>query len=243
MFCTQCGSKIADSSRFCCLCGHRVRTLVSPAVNQYAEDKTVPFSDTPSAFSSEKKGRIWPPILILVILFGIGLSLFLCFRTPAAVTDPAMPWFTVQDGTLYFNEGLYTGGAELTVPATLAGEKVKVISDGCFANSRRLIEVFLPESIEHIGDGAFAHCASLRGILVPESVKSLGSSVFYGCTKLEAVCIPYTVKTAGSDLFTGCEKLRHIFYPGPVESWKLLEIDMTGLNAHIYCHDGTILPN
>lgn len=243
MFCTQCGVKIADSSRFCCHCGHPVRTPAPPAVNQYIESNAIPLSEPSPSSSSEKKGRIWPPFVILIVMFALGLSLFLCLRTPTVVTDPAMPWFTIVDGTLYFNETLYVGGEELEVPAVIAGERVTAISDGCFLYCDQFCSIILPDGIEHIGNSAFAGCTALRGLKIPETVVSLGSDLFSGCVKLEAVCIPYSVTSVGSDPFYGCQKLRHIFYPGPVKSWKLLEIDMAGLNAHIYCHDGTILPD
>lgn len=241
MFCTQCGVKISDSSHFCCHCGHRVRTPPSPAVSEVPFN-IVPATDASAPVSTEKKGRIWPPILILVILFGLGLSLFICFRMPVAVTDPAMPWFTVVNGTLYFDEALYVGNEELEVPSVIAGERVTAISDGCFHNCHGFCAIILPDGIEHIGSSAFAGCTSLRGLLIPETVITLGSDLFSGCVKLESVCIPYSVVAAGPDLFTGCEKLHHVFYPGPVESWNMLEIDMTDLNAHIYCYDGTIPP-
>lgn len=249
MFCTQCGEKVSDSSHFCSHCGHQVcapsPSAVSeevPSAEQYADINIETTPEAAVSTSTEKKGRLWPPVLILVILFGVGLFLFLCLRPSVAVTDLAMPWFAVADGTLYFNEQLYVGGSELEVPAVVAGEQVTAISDECFKNCHRFIAIILPDGIEQIGSRAFAGCTSLRGLLIPETVTTLGSELFSSCGKLEAVCIPYTVVTAGADLFYGCEKLHHIFYPGPIESWKLLEINITGLNTHVYCYDGTILP-
>ncbi len=228
MFCPQCGEKNTDESRFCSCCGNPLHTF--PAN---------PPEEIPAA---PRKGRLWPPLVILAVLFAAGLALFLWIRMPAAATDPQMPWFSVQDGVLYFDADLYTGSSELTVPAVIAGQQVTAISDRCFSGSTDLTAVFLPEGISHIGDSAFAQCSSLRGILIPESVKSLGLGVFYNCRKLEAVCIPYAVKTAGADIFAGCTSLRHVFYPGPMEAWEQLRILPPSGETRIYCHDGTMLP-
>ncbi len=185
-----------------------------------------------------KPGRLWPPLLILGILFILGLTLFFLLGNGAGTAcDPAMPWFTAENGLLFFDESRYTGSSELTVPSVIAGQTVTALSDGCFAGSE-LTTVRLPEGITRIGSGTFSGCARLRGIVLPETLQHIGADAFFGCSALEAIAIPYTVNQIGENCFTGCGKLSYIFYAGPMAAWQALDVDISGTNANIYCYDG-----
>ena len=121
MFCPYCGSFNAEENTVCCRCGGAFRTkeIQSNAV------------ETPvTAETQRPKGRIWPPLLVLIVMFAVGLALFFTIR-PAApgTTDPAMPWFTVRDGELYFDESRYVGGPELTVPDAVMGQPITAIAE------------------------------------------------------------------------------------------------------------------
>lgn len=232
MFCPYCGSFNAEENTVCCRCGgaFRIKKIQSTAV------------ETPvTAEAPCPKGRIWPPLLVLIVMFAVGLTLFFTIRPAASgATDPAMPWFTVRDGELYFDESRYVGDSELAVPDTIMGQPITAIAESCFSGCSRLTGIFLPEGIQSIGDRAFKNCASLRGIKLPESLRSIGKEAFAGCTDLEAVCLPYGAQTLGSGIFRGCERLVHIFYPATMEQWKKLKLDSIGKNTHIYCVDGVV---
>lgn len=230
MFCPYCSGYNPDGRTACCHCGGTFRI--------------VPATDTPEAkepVPSAKKGRLWPPVLMLALLFTLGLALFFLIRPlPEGVCDPAMPWFTVRDGVLYFDESDYVGGSELTIPATIMGQPVTAIADDCFSGCSQLTGIFLPEGIQSIGDRAFENCASLRGIMLPESLRSIGKEAFAGCSALEAVCLPYGAQVLGRRIFRNCDRLIHIFYPATVEEWRKLTLDDLDENTMIYCVDGVV---
>lgn len=232
MFCPYCGTFNTEESTACCRCGgtFRAAPVAQPATEAPRVTEPAP-----------KKGRVWPPLLVLVVLLAIGLTLFFLIPlTGSSVTDPAMPWFTMRDGVLYFDDSAYIGGSELTVPAAIMGQKVTAISDGCFSGCEWMTAVFLPEGLLSVGDGAFENCTALRGIRLPETLRSLGDEAFAGCEALEAVCIPYATQDLGSDIFRGCGSLMHIFYPATKEEWSKLKLDSIGKNTRIYCVDGVV---
>lgn len=233
MFCTQCGGEVPEGSRFCIHCGEPM--TAAPAQNN---------TEIPADLALEppvirRKGRIWPPILALVLIFAVGLGVFLCTQGYSAIaSDPTMPWFVVERGTLYFDESLYTGGSELTVPQSIAGQPVTALSNGCFADCNRFVTIHLPEGLQTIGDGAFAGCDRLRGIKLPETVSYIGSLAFSDCRALEAICIPYSVQKTGAGVFEGCDSLRHIFYPGPIAAWEMLGINGLADQVTVYASEG-----
>lgn len=220
MFCPYCGGFNSDGSESCQSCHGR-------------------FSVTAPAPPAPKKGRVWLPLAILAAMLALGLFLF--FTVPlsgGASVDPDMPWFSVEDGTLYFDETLHPGGTTLIIPKTVAGHKVRIISDSCFSGCDSFSAIELPEGIEEIGPRAFAGCARLRGIKLPETLTYIGGEAFSGCSRLEAIAIPYTAKTVGIGIFDGCDALRHIYYPGTIADWQQLDIDSVPPKALIYCVDG-----
>ena len=212
--CPSCGQLTEKNDRFCFSCGAEL---------------------TPAP----KKGRWWPPVLALVLIFAVGFGVFLLFRpTPNVTTDASMPWFTVRDGVLYFNENLYTGSGELTVPATIGGQSVTAIGDSCFAFSTELTAISLPEGIAYIGANAFWGCENLRGIRLPDSVSSIGDQAFYECYSLEAICIPVNTTDFGSSVFADCNKLSYIFYSGTLNQWRILNIGEFAQGTVLSCTDG-----
>lgn len=194
-----------------------------------------------SQIPQPRRGRLWVPILILVILFTTGLVLYFLIPYSAKFdSDMDMPWFSVQDGTLYFDISQYTGDSEITVPAYISGEAVKHISSECFAGIAFIITVHLPEGIQSIGDGAFSGCSAMRGIKLPESLKSIGDNAFSDCSVLEAICIPHSVTEIGSNIFDNCYRLSHVFYTEPKTAWDNLNIIISGTNPKIYCYEGPL---
>lgn len=212
MFCPKCGVIHNNEYPFCTECGN-------------------PMMATPA-----KKGRLWPPLLFIVIMLVIGINVFLAYPTETATETPTDdPWFQIKDGELTFDAALYNGSPELSVP-----NGVTALSDGCFYDCDKLHTVLLPEGLTSIGDRAFAHCDQLRGIKLPDGVTTIGEDAFEGCTALEALVIPATAETIGSSAFDDCDTLRHIFFEGTKQQWQALNVANFGTETTIYCTDGTI---
>lgn len=214
MFCPSCGQIVQENDRFCSYCG-------------------APLPEPP------KKGRRWPAILALVLIFALGLGVFLFYRPELKATkDPQAPWFSVQNGVLYFDARAYTGDGVLVVPETVNGQTVTALSDSCFYNCDNLISIHLPSTLTYIGSDAFAYCDNLRGIQLPESLETLSSGAFYQCHRLESICFPASLRNVGDDLFTGCDSLSCIFYSGSLNSWKALNIYGIPEGTVLSCSDG-----
>lgn len=194
-----------------------------------------------SAAPTPKKGRLWPPALVLGIMMGLGLLLYLLFPTIQPMEpDPVDgdPWFSVKDGVLSFDADLYTGGAELTIPETVDGQTVTVIGEDCFKNCTELTGVVLPSTLTEIDNRAFSGCTSLRGIYIPHGVTRIGNSAFSGCLALEAIHLPTSIEIIADRALFRCPKLVHIFYAGTYEEWKELYNGSMPNNTWIYCEDG-----
>lgn len=219
MNCPYCAAPRGENDCFCRYCGATLQTV------------------------PQKKGYHWVPILILILLSAIGIGIFfLTVENPGAVSvrKSDTPWFVLEtDGTLYFDQNLYTGGSELTVPAELGGRTVRSLGVDCFANADTLTTVYLPDTLEHIDDYAFYNCTRLHGIFIPESVTVIGEGAFYGCTELEAISIPASVGAIGTQTFGSCDSLEFIFYDGLHESWQLLYDEFVTPYTGVYCEDGS----
>lgn len=191
-----------------------------PPESEALEKKVEPAAESPVPVPPPaKEGRLWPPLVLLIIMACIGLGAFLGKGTPAP--DPNA-CFSIENGTLFFDYSLYTGPSELTIPATVDGVTVTAISNGCFADCDGLTTVILPETVTKIGNNAFSNCDDLRGIYIPEGVTTVGAGAFAGCTALEAVYFPYSTVVVGNGCLDRCENLRFLFYDGSYERWLTL---------------------
>ena len=232
MFCIKCGQQLEDGDSFCCMCGHSVNPAApeEPTAIDIPPEPEVPAGPKPKQRAA---------VISLVLIFLVGLVVFLLFPTGSGpAQDAAMPWFSVEDGVLYFDQSLYTGSSTLVVPESISGQTVIAVSDGCFASCNNLADIQLPNTVSTIGSNAFSGCTDLRGIKLPESLTSIGSNAFSNCSNLEAVCIPYSLEAIGNDPFTGCSKLMYFFYPGPAEDWYDLPLGTIPENSYVYCADG-----
>ena len=191
----------------------------------------------------QKKGRHWVPMLIMAVLVLCCTALFYAVpieadETTAGMTGTDMPWFALEKGVLYFDESKYTGGSQLTVPATINGSEVVAIGEGCFRDCETLTAIFLPETLEAIGEDAFRNCAGLRGMEIPESVAFIGKGAFSDCSALEAVCISNKLRHIGAGTFDGCSGLRYIYFLGNFPEWAALYQDFIDPTVVISCEDG-----
>ena len=219
MYCPNCQTLCNDSDRFCYFCG----TLLQPEA------------------AKPRKGTLWIPALILVLMSVAGLIFFFATAgTHESVrTDEDSPWFSVKNGTLYFEEALYTGGSELVVPAEINGQPVYALGEDCFSGCTGLTTVYLPDTLSSIGDRAFSGCSALRGIFIPSSVIVIAEKAFYGCTALEAVCIHNSMKDIRADAFDSCNRLSYIFFLGTQAEWTALYSEFINPYTGVFCADGS----
>ena len=216
MNCPICGTVCDDRDFYCFRCGAGLQPLRQP-----------------------KKGTHLVPILILLLLTVLGTTVFFTTRSEDTGASSEMPWFEVYDGDLYFNERLYTGGSEITVPAEINGETIRGLGEGCFSYCPLITTVILPDTVEELGEHAFYECDSLRGIHLPGDVSAIGAGAFYGCDALEALTIPSGMQSIRPDSFSGCPKLHHVFYDGFFADWRALcDADLCS-ETQIHCKDGS----
>lgn len=230
MNCPNCNHICGENDFFCTQCGTRLNDQAPP-----------PPEYTPPA---KKKGAHWVPILLLVLMAAIGIGVY--FATGAGSSNPetmyqasSIPWFMIQDGTLYFDADRYNGPSELTIPSVIDGEPVLEIAPGCFENCTELTEITLPDTLTIIGSEAFMGCTNMRGISIPESVVSIGDAAFLNCSELEAISIPGSVTSIGYQVFSGCDNLWYIFYDGNHGDWVELCDDFITPYTGVFCKDGS----
>lgn len=259
MFCPNCRTENENRFRYCYRCGFTLPVITDeeehvapaaepiPAAEIIAEEpivteEPVPLPDPVTVPPKPaKKGRLLPPLLLLLAMIAIGLWAFFAFPQPAEETKPvtgATPWFTVSNGVLYFDETLYNGDSELVVPSKVNGQTVTAIGKGCFKGCRSLTTVILPDTITQIRQQAFSDCTNLRGIFIPDGVKTIEIAAFQNCLVLEAIHLPESLQELDPRAFSRCRKLVHIFYTGSYESWNDLYTGLLPTDAWIYCEDG-----
>ena len=218
MICDRCQYPCGQQDQYCMNCGASLKT-------------------------AEKKGRHWVPLLIMAVLMLCCTALF--YAVPMKKTEPAVtqtsretPWFSLKENVLYFDESKYTGGEQLTIPASINGSDVVSISADCFADCEGLTAVFLPNTLEAIGENAFRNCTALRGMEIPESVTFIGRGAFSGCSALEAICATNELRHIGSGAFDGCSRLRYVYFLGNFRDWAALYQDFIDPTVVISCENG-----
>ena len=95
---------------------------------------------------------------------------------------------------------------DVNIPST-----VRAISDHCFNNCKKIINVRLNDNIDYIGAFAFAGCRKLSNVQLP-TVNSieLEESTFENCWSLKNITIPDNVTGFGPCLFFDCHNLKKI---------------------------------
>ena len=110
-----------------------------------------------------------------------------------------------------------TSATELTVPATINGQKVTAIEYaegsyyGAFQSCTTLKKVTLPSSVTKIGKGAFSECTSLTDINL-ENVKTYEEGAFVS-TKLTNVTLNANVTAIPKDCFKSIFTLKTVTIP------------------------------
>ncbi len=270
MFCPNCRTVNESNFRYCYRCGFTLPVItdegkpVFPVETEPVEeaissqeipieeattpeeiplpaDEPTPIPEPEVPLPPVKKGRLLPPLLLLLAMIGIGLWAFFASPQNTEVPKPvtgATPWFTISNGVLSFDESLYDGDSELVVPAKVNGQTVTAIGKSCFKGCRSLTTVILPETVTEIRQQAFSDCTNLRGIFIPEGVKTIENAAFHNCLVLEAIHLPDSLQDLDSRAFSRCRKLVHIFYAGSYKEWSDLYTGVLPVDAWIYCQDG-----
>ena len=222
MYCSNCGNQIEPGDHYCRFCGKKLHPTASP-----------------------KKGSLWIPVVLMVLLSCLGIGLFFAIPGRSGSASGVVPGnqsygcFTVEEGVLSFDAATYNGGSELIVPGFVNGEKVIALSEGCFEGCTELTSIELPETLAAIGAGAFRDCTALRGIQIPESVNRIGAEAFYGCTALEAICLSDSLNYIGPGAFGACNQLYYIMFLGKHQDWVELYDEFVTPYTGVFCDDGS----
>ena len=215
MYCPNCQTRCENNDNFCYLCG------------------------TPLNRPKPKKGSLWVPLLILIIMSVSGILLFFATAGHSNSAPAASNGFRIRDGVLYFDASGYTGGSELVIPSKVSGETVITLGKDCFANCTDLTSITLPDTLSSIGEGAFRSCTALRAINIPDQVNIIAEEAFFGCASLEAIRIPGTLQIIREDAFNHCSSLKYIFYDGTYSGWTRLCEAYINPDIGIFCTDGS----
>ncbi len=98
------------------------------------------------------------------------------------------------------------------------GDTVTSIGNDAFRDCKKLVDVFIPESVREICDFAFIGCELLKEIHFPSSLQKIGICAFSGCSSLVEVEIPDGVVEIGESAFFNCSELTHVVVPKSVKS-------------------------
>ena len=145
--------------------------------------------------------------LCLILLFGL-----LPLTAPARAASSEDWNYDIFDGkaSIY---GYFGSGGDVTIPSTLGGLPVTVITNYAFWCCTNVTGLTIPNSVTSIGGGAFSGCTGLTSVIIPDSVTSIGGDAFSGCTGLTSVIIPDSVTSIGVDAFSGCTGLTSVTIP------------------------------
>ncbi len=103
------------------------------------------------------------------------------------VTDKTITSFTMQDGTRFVQDSVFSGCSSL-VDVTFSDDLIGI---GCFA---------------------FMDCTSLKQALLPDGLLKIGERAFEDCTSMTQIRLPSTLATFGSEMFSGCPALDGTVY-------------------------------
>lgn len=196
MYCNKCGTYLYDDHQFCINCG---------------DPRPVP--------PPTKKGTLWIPILILVLMFALG-----CFIYYVSFACPPVDGvgLYVKSGSLRFDEDTYEGSSDLIVPEMIDGAPVYVVEPYCFDACDSITSVTLPGTVRTIDPYAFFDCENLQSVRLSEGTVKIANNAFFSCGSLETIHIPGSLECIEDDAFQNCARLKHIHFNGTEDDWAAL---------------------
>ncbi len=124
--------------------------------------------------------------------------------------------YGVDDGEVYILDVDDSISGKVTVPSTLGGFPVTMISEEAFIDCAELTSVIIPNGVTDIGNAAFQSCTNLKSITIPDSVTYIGWFAFRDCTSLENVMLGNGITSLDYCTFEGCTSLENITIPDRV---------------------------
>lgn len=152
----------------------------------------------------KKSQRVGSFLLSLVML--LALTSVFCFERAYAAADGE---WTYDVDAMGANITGYIGTSKtVTVPATIAGNKVYKVSVLCTNKFKaEITSITFSNGINYLGDSVCKGYANLERVSLPDTLVSVGADAFANCTSLLAVTMPNSVTTIGANAFGGCTSL------------------------------------
>lgn len=170
------------------------------------------------------KAIAWKKLLMIAMVATLPLSSWALFHSWATKTETktidGVEYFFIVGGDHYKGDAILENDGDvavnisdnrssLTLPDSLAGHQLSVISDHACANLIEVEMIKLPLKLIYIGQRAFEGCSSLKSLTIPPTVKEIHNEAFKDCEKLSTVNLPRGVKL-DSRVFSGCTGLEQI---------------------------------
>ena len=112
----------------------------------------------------------------------------------------------------------YLGSArDLTIPASIKDQPIRIIGEDAFAENKELQSVVIPKGITMIENGAFSQCEKLKNVEMADSVVELDQMVFFSCDKLIKVKLSNGLKEIPDGTFERCANLQSCIIPASVQ--------------------------
>jgi len=119
--------------------------------------------------------------------------------------------YTIWINSLYYG---YQGWYETdSLQHTVRNGDYLCIGSYCFAYSKSLQEVNIPDNVAFIGDCAFIGCKALTEMAIPENVTRIGTWAFASCSGMKELTLPDTPVALGKGAFGDCSGLRTVTLP------------------------------
>lgn len=161
----------------------------------------------------------------------------------ATLTQGDYEYYIDDNGNVVISK--YNGkGANITIPETLGGKKVKYLSDSAFTENTNVTGIKLPSGLEGFSFNTFSGCTKLVKFITPDDsvkFKAVGGVLFnksldtvykYPQGKSGSYTIPNTVKTIEMNAFGECSKLTSVNIPNSVETIGLYAFEKcTGIKS------------
>lgn len=98
---------------------------------------------------------------------------------------------------------------EVVIPEKYKGLPVKKVEDGGFFQ-KRIISLYLPDTVEEIGESAFGTNSSLKTIRWSNNLKIIKARAFEGCFELNGdIKLPESLETIGEEAFCSCKNANY----------------------------------